>query len=312
MLTRISVQNFRCLKTLDVSLRPLTVLIGANDSGKSTFLNAIKYLAREHGFTPNDRWRNDPNSEPELKGFDANGQLAITLRSNNWTGHRAFIAPTEYYRLPSNGPALIGPGYADSKEPTTLDESGTQVAALWDYILRRDRRRFDLIAKALCARVPGLEDVNVGVPTRETRRVELRIDGGLLLDPDSMSTGVRLMVFFLALAYHPNPPKIMLLEEPENGLHPARMKDVMDLLRSITRGEHCGHAAQVILTTHSPLLLNYVDLDTDQVLVFRREPDGSRTAEPVDKERLSIFLDQFMLGEVWINQDEAGLVAKKS
>jgi hypothetical protein len=59
-------------------------------------------------------------------------------------------------------------------------------------------------------------------------------------------------------------------------------------------------------------LLDHVDLETDQVLVFSREADGSRTARPVDAERMKTFLDEFMLGEVWFNQSEEGLVAKPS
>ena len=79
-------------------------------------------------------------------------------------------------------------------------------------------------------------------------------------------------------------------------MHPKRLEDVMKLLRDITQGVHAGNKAQVILTTHSPHLLDYVDLDTDQVLVFsRNKEDGSRTAEPADAERLKNFLDEFML-----------------
>ena len=124
------------------------------------------------------------------------------------------------------------------------------------------------------------------------------------------SAGVRLILFFIALAYHPSPPKIILLEEPENGLHPRRLQEVLGLLRKTTEGRHGGQAAQVILTTHSPYLLDSVDIEKDQVLVFRRNDDGTRTAEPVESGRLDPFLDEFMLGEVWYNQGEEGLTAK--
>jgi predicted ATPase len=86
----------------------------------------------------------------------------------------------------------------------------------------------------------------------------------------------------------------------------------MLLLHEITRGEHGNHGAQVVLTTHSPHLLDFVDLQTDQILVFSRNEDGSRSAEPADADRLKTFLDEFMLGEVWYNQGEEGLVARKS
>ncbi len=101
-----------------------------------------------------------------------------------------------------------------------------------------------------------------------------------------------------------------MIEEPENGVHPKRLCDIVNLLRRIVTGQHSDRPSQVILTTHSPYLLDAVDLSRDQVLVFRRNSDGSRTIEPADKERLDIFLDEFMLGEVWYNQGEDGMVAK--
>ena len=130
------------------------------------------------------------------------------------------------------------------------------------------------------------------------------------MEADQASAGVRLLLFFISLTYHPSPPKLILLEEPENGIHPRRLAEVIKLLRAITQGTHGGQQAQVVLTTHSPYLLDFVNLETDQVLVFRRNDDGTRSVEPVDAERLKLFLDEFQLGEVWYNEGEKGLVKK--
>lgn len=115
-----------------------------------------------------------------------------------------------------------------------------------------------------------------------------------------------MLIFFVALAYHPTPPELLLVEEPDSGVHPGRLADIMRLLREITQGKHGDRGAQVVLTTHSPYLLDLVDIEQDQVLVFRRNDDGTRTAEAVDAKRLELFLDEFKLGEVWFNQGEAG------
>jgi predicted ATPase len=181
---------------------------------------------------------------------------------------------------------------------------------LIDYVLRTDRRRYEELVRAVCARVPGLVDINIRTPEAGSRRVDIRIDSGVEMPADSASVGVRLVLFFVALTYHPAPPALVLIEEPENGVHPRRLADIMKLLRDITKGVHCGHPAQVILTTHSPYLLDHVNLDEDEVLVFRRNDDGSRTCEPVDAERLKTFLGEFMLGEVWFNEQEEGLIKR--
>ena len=203
-------------------------------------------------------------------------------------------------------------GYPDQEGPPEIGPQGENVPALLDYLLRRDRKRFSAFVEAMRCLVPGLEDVEGAAGDSGARGVDLVIENELRIPADRASAGVRFLMFFLALAYDPSPPKLILLEEPENGVHPRRLKDVMGLLSELTRGVHGDNAAQVVVTTHSPHLLDFVDVEHDQVLVFRRNDDGSRSAEPVDAERLKTFLDEFMLGEVWFNEGEEGLTGRKT
>lgn len=113
----------------------------------------------------------------------------------------------------------------------------------------------------------------------------------------------------------PTALRLLLLEDPENGVHPKRLPYMVKTLREIAQGRlrrphGFQHAAQVVLTTYSPYLLDEIDLETDQVLVFRRMAIGLSTVDPVDAERMKNFLDEFKLGEVWFNEGEDGLVAR--
>lgn len=314
MLNRIHIEHFRCLKDVDVPLRPLTALIGQNDSGKSAFLAAIEFLAGVRAWSPSDAWR--MAAEP--------GVVTGTLQRG--TFRRVSSGKTEglhgqnplerciLFRTPSDGVSMISPGHIERSIAPDLDRFGGRLPALLDHFLRRDRSRFDSIVETLRSLIPGFEDVNIETPDNaQNREIELVVDGGLQIRGQEASVGVRLMLFFVGLVFHPNPPVIILLEEPENGVHPRRLADIIRLLRELTQGKHAGHAVQVILTTHSPYLLDFVDPATDQVLVFRRDKDGfSRSAEPVDAERLKGFLNEFQLGEVWYNQGEDGLVSRKA
>lgn len=105
---------------------------------------------------------------------------------------------------------------------------------------------------------------------------------------------------------------VLLVEHPECGVHPKAQKGVMDFYRELTTRTL---PIQVIMTTHSPYLLDYVNLETDQVLVFRADKDGNCFVDPVDRERVAPFLEEFtlagfMLGEVWFNRGENKLVSK--
>jgi predicted ATPase len=192
-----------------------------------------------------------------------------------------------------------------------LDWQGAGLATFIDYLLRWDRKRFDQIQGTLKTLVPGFEEIRVATPAPERRSLWLSIEGGLQIPGQRLSTGVRMLLFFVALAHHPTPPDVVLVEEPENGVHPKRLKDIVDLLRSLSLGKLSGKAVQTIMTTHSPYLLDQVAPADDQVIVFKREADGSRSATAVDTTRLKAFLDEFMLGEVWFNQGEEGLLASR-
>jgi len=44
MITRIKAENFRCLRSVDVPLRPFQILVGPNGSGKSAFMDVLAFL----------------------------------------------------------------------------------------------------------------------------------------------------------------------------------------------------------------------------------------------------------------------------
>ncbi len=71
------------------------------------------------------------------------------------------------------------------------------------------------------------------------------------------------------------PALTLVLEELENGLHPSQASRVLDLVKSSAAGQNF----QVVLTTHSPALLNALSGDDHPgVLVIGRERDGRTRA----------------------------------
>jgi len=318
VLTNLKIQGFRCFRDVDVPLKPLTVLIGPNDTGKSSFLDATLLLRRgDAKFDLRNVYRSGVNGELTVAARTANGNLHtyswVKAAGGNRVSRESELRPSslQWFQLPSNGIATECVGFGVSeREMLPLGEQGENVAAFLDHLLRADLNRFLSFSEALSTHVPGLDKLLIETPSADKRRVDFVIDDGFQIEAARSSVGVRLLLFFLSLAFHPNPPDVILLEEPENGIHPRRLAEVMDLLRKLTKGELGGHPAQVILTTHSPYLLDLVDLETDQVLVFQREDDGSRSVQPANKERIQEFFDGFMLGEVWYNAQEAGLVGE--
>lgn len=316
MFTKAMMQNFRCFKEVDVPLKPLTVLIGKNDTGKSAFIDALMILSRKIDFSL-DQDIYMYHKSLELNMFiQEKKHIASRISYEPLSGgqrvenNEATLLKTSKFNLPSDGPSMKSPGVSDTQGPPELLEQGNNVPALLDFFLRRDRKRFFNYIDESVRHVPGLKDIHIATPNPGSRRIDLATDKDFVIPADKSSVGVRLMLFFLALAYHPEPPELILIEEPEKGVHPKRLSDIITLLRGLTTGEHSPIASQVIMTTHSPYLLDLIDLETDGVLIFQRNEDGGRSVHPADEEKLKIFLDEFHLGEVWYNEGEEGMVRR--
>lgn len=67
-------------------------------------------------------------------------------------------------------------------------------------------------------------------------------------------------------AYLPDLRGIYLIEEPENGIHPRAIATVYDSLSSM-------YDTQVLLTTHSPVMLNVAE--AEDLLCFARDAEGA-------------------------------------
>jgi predicted ATPase len=80
------------------------------------------------------------------------------------------------------------------------------------------------------------------------------------------------------------------LDEPELGLHPFAIVQLAGMLRAASQG------SQVLLATQSVTLMNQFELD-DLIVVERR--DGVSVFERPDPERLSEWLQEYSLGELW-------------
>ncbi len=63
---------------------------------------------------------------------------------------------------------------------------------------------------------------------------EVQLVSGEWISAQAMSEGLLYYLAFAAIPYL-NPPAVILVEEPENGLHPARIAEVMRILREVSK-----------------------------------------------------------------------------
>ncbi|MCL2822941.1 MAG: ATP-binding protein [Polyangiaceae bacterium] len=110
-------------------------------------------------------------------------------------------------------------------------------------------------------------------PEDGSRYIEIEYASGLVAPSWAISDGTLRLLALTALAYFPSTGTI-LIEEPENGIHPQAIQTVVESLSSV-------YNAQVFLATHSTVVLSR--LHANQLLCFSRARDGSVSIVPGDK-----------------------------
>lgn len=183
---------------------------------------------------------------------------ACNVEDNRYLRHDALNLPAFLYRLQQTEPRVF----------TLIEQTIRSIAPYF--------KRFSL--------APSL------VPPSLISLVWEEQDSDMYLDAHSLSDGTLRFIALATLLLQPNPPKTIVIDEPELGLHPAAIEKLAALVRVVS------HKAQVIIATQSSSFVSCFEPE-DIVVVERKE--GSTAFVRPDKERLASWLEDYSLGELW-------------
>ncbi len=295
MITKIQIENFRCIRKLEMDLEPLTVLVGPNASGKSTVLAALAL----------DQWQQtDMRAGAERLGisfFDELGEAATN--TSNLAGPRA----PRVQRLQLELNALRQANQV--QQAPQLASNGGNLANAFATLPRRKQAE---VAAELIRLVDTFGDVDVRPATStsgEHRMVfQDRWNEKRWFEPHEVSDGTMLVLAFLVLQHQQERHDIICLEEPERGLHPYLLGQIIDLLRAISEGKH-GPPTQFVLATQSAELLDHVQ--PHEVRFLERDADGGvqvRTA-PTNDEAWADAIHEYenSVGRMWLSGSLGGV-----
>jgi predicted ATPase len=128
----------------------------------------------------------------------------------------------------------------------------------------------------------------------------------ITLPASMVSSGLVLFTAFATLLHTTGKPSILMVEEPERGVHPAILADIVKWLREIANPSDGSVGPIVIITTHSPYLLDYCE--PEEVLVFNRKDGGSTQVKRMaDIKDIKNLLNEFQPGELWTALSEDGI-----
>ncbi len=101
---------------------------------------------------------------------------------------------------------------------------------------------------------------------------------------DGTMRSLAVLVAALQFLELPDSNQVIGIEEPETALHPAAMAVLLDALREASVN------TQILITTHSPDLLDRVDIETDSLFAVSNE-SGSTVIAPIDRASESAIRD---------------------
>lgn len=174
-----------------------------------------------------------------------------------------------------------------------LANSGANIAEYLNEIRDLDRTAFEGILQTLQFVLPYATDVQPSLTSELERAFYLRMKEENFEVPGwLLSTGTLRIVALLAALRHPSPPPLLVVEEIENGLDPR----TLNLLVEEIRAAIAAGTTQVILTTHSPYLLDLLDLS--HIVVVEREKSQPVFRRP-DEKGLAEWSKSFSPGRLY-------------
>jgi len=167
-------------------------------------------------------------------------------------------------------------GYSDAGPRERLSPNGDNLPNVLYYLHERHPETLANITAQLRRWVPQLADIITEITSDE--RLLLRFKDGPFEKPFAakyMSDGTMRLAAILTLLYEPNATGLLGMEEPDNELHPLLLYRLAEELGK------ASETRQLLVTTHSPMLLDA--LDPAQVWLLHRGADGytqaTRTAD---------------------------------
>ncbi len=116
---------------------------------------------------------------------------------------------------------------------------------------------------------------------------------------EHISDGTLRYLLLLSIMFNPRRGDLIYLDEPEIGLHPDMINTIADAFKSAARGN-----SQLIIATHSPLLLNAFDLD--EVLIFEKDAHNQTVVSSKSEADFEDWNDNFLIGQLWLRGSIGG------
>lgn len=190
----------------------------------------------------------------------------------------------------------------DLNDNDFLRPDGSNLAAFLFYLQEKHPTEYTLIRKTVQRVAPFFEDFHLKPSKLNEDKIRLEwkhAGSDAYFDASSFSDGSLRFIALATLLLQPDDyrPSVILIDEPELGLHPYAITMFASLVKQASL------ETQVIVSTQSPLLLDH--FEPEDVLVADRV-EGSTRFTRLENDKLDEWLEEYSLGQLWEKNEIGG------
>lgn len=283
MIKEINFKNYRSfLHETKVPFSPFTLVIGPNGAGKSNLLKLIRDAITQVSIAAGQRHNNALDGPQNILVKFDNGEY-FEFNGANFTQKSAGlrrISLEGFVALYSFDPRVAG--LSENILPSaTIQCNGSGIVSVLDSLKTGEREDlFNQIEKRLKKYIPSIRKLSTKTSKAGQKILqvsEVNVDGTLPVS--ELSEGTQLILTILTTIYQENPPKVMLFEDIDRGLHPRLFQQIVEMLRS----EAKSRDLKIFATTHNPYLVDEFIDDEDSVLIVEKEEGSSKITTLAEK-----------------------------
>ncbi len=340
----IRIFGYKSFKKLEVQLRPINLLIGANGAGKSNFLSLFEMLGniyekrlgayvaqvggvdkllyqgrkitdkislelkQDKNFYQLELMESDGKLmiQNEAVGYDKTpaafesvniSQYADESKLKEYVGTRSgdylneYISQIRKFHFHDTG--RRSPFTADShivNDAYRMYEHGENLAAILYRIQREKPMAYRRIIRVVQSVAPYFSDFYFQPTEADMVRLQWQDKySSMIYGPTDLSDGTIRFIALTVLFMQPWLPRVIIIDEPELGLHPVAIEKLSGLIKMAAQ-----KGTQVIVATQSAELIS--NFEPEDVLTVNQNEDGT-TIYRLNSDELAHWLEDYTLGD---------------
>ncbi len=248
------------------------------------------FISREDSILPgNSQYRESFYSE-NIKESQIKG--STTTRNKFLSEHLESYKIYHFHDTSSSAPLRTK---ANTNDNRILKEDGGNLPAYLYYLQEKHPMNFKRIERTIQSVVPFFDRFNLSPAFLDEEKILLewteKEHPETYFNANHLSDGSLRYIALVTLLMQPKLPKVIIIDEPELGLHPTAINKLSGLIKSAAAKD-----CQIIVSTQSVTLLN--NFEAEDIITVDKE-DNQSVFKRLDKDGLSNWIEDYSIGELW-------------